>query len=299
MVTPATPKKKAAASKDATRTALRNRIISSGTISPQKLLENPENWRGHPVKQEQVVAGSLEEVGWVRDILINKRTGHMIDGHLRVKIAKKRGEKLVPYSMIDVSLEEERIILATLDPSSEMAEMNKEVLRPLLAKITVGSVALQKLLSQLEEDAGVESSNGVEKETLFDQAIQLQPNREYVVIVCANEPEWDGLRERLKLRTVRRGGYKRGSAFDATATERVITAERFLKIGSSKNDHRSAKPRKPNARPHPKNPAGLPRVRPGQRSEGLRAGEGAKHRRRPGQDQGNHAHAELDSRPRA
>jgi hypothetical protein len=98
-------KRKAAASKDATRTALRNRIISSGTISPQKLLENPGNWRGHPVKQEQVVAGSLEEVGWVRDILINKRTGHMIDGHLRVKIAKKRGEKLVPYSMIDVSLE--------------------------------------------------------------------------------------------------------------------------------------------------------------------------------------------------
>jgi hypothetical protein len=276
-------KKKAlpAASKDATRTALRNRIISSGMISPKKLLENPENWRGHPLKQEQVVEGSLEEVGWVRDVLINKRTGHMVDGHLRVKIANKRGEKLVPYSMIDVSQEEERIILATLDPSSEMAEMNKEILRPLLGKITVGSVALQKLLSQLEEDAGVENAGGVENETLFDQSVQLQPNREYVVIVCANEPEWDSLRERLNLRTVRRGGYKRGSAFDATSIERVIPAERFLKIASA-HDHRSTKPRKANPSSDAKTSSGLRGLRSGKRSKGLRAGEGAKHRRRSG-----------------
>lgn len=270
--------KKVEASKEAARVELRNRIIGSGMISPKKLMENPDNWRGHPLKQEQVVEGALEEVGWVRGILINKRTGNMVDGHLRAKIAKKRGEKLVPYEMIDVSLEEERVILATLDPSSEMAEMNKEVLRPLLDKITVGSAALQKLLSTLEEEAGVENTTA-DTETLFEQSVQLQPNREYVVIVCANDAEWDGLRERLQLKTVRRGGYKRGSAFDATSIERVIPAARFLKkAGGKKNDNRSAKQRKTNASSHPKNSAGLRGIRPSGGGEGLRAGEGAEHR---------------------
>ena len=37
-----------------------------------------------------------------------------------------------------------------------------------------------------------------------------------------NSVEWEELKETLKLRMVRRGGYKKGSAFDAIALERVL-----------------------------------------------------------------------------
>jgi hypothetical protein len=37
-----------------------------------------------------------------------------------------------------------------------------------------------------------------------------------------NSVEWENLKETLKLKIVRRGGYKEGSAFDAVSLERVL-----------------------------------------------------------------------------
>jgi len=58
----------------------------------------------------------------------------------------------------------------------------------------------------------------------------LKPAREYIVVLCADDDgqEWDEVREALGLKMVRRGGYKKGSAFDATGVERVIPARRIL-----------------------------------------------------------------------
>lgn len=65
-------------------------------------------------------------------------------------------------------------------------------------------------------------------ETIFEQAVQLKPNREYIVVMCEQESEMDELKALLKLTHKRRGGYKRGSAFDAVGLERVVTARRLL-----------------------------------------------------------------------
>ena len=252
---------------EAVRGELRNRIVGSGTLAPEKLLANPLNWRGHPRRQEEAVEGALEEVGWVQDVIVNRRSGRMIDGHLRVKIAKRRKERRVPVKYVDLSPEEERVIMATLDPTTEMAEVDGEKLRPLLAQITVGSIALQKMLAGLEESIGVENAGG-DNEVLFDQAVQMEPGREYIVVLCANETEWDALRERLKLRTVRRGGYKKGSAFDATAVERVIPAARFLKLKGGANAHRGSKQGKAERRTNSSHSAGRDGLRPGGRGAG-------------------------------
>src|SRR5260370_34387393 len=75
------------------------------------------------------------------------------------------------------------------------------------------------------------------KETLFDQAIQLQPNREYVVIVCANEPEWDGLRERLKLRRVTNQLYRALGRERSTA---LPIAHRHFRTDKGSRDRRGA-----------------------------------------------------------
>ena len=55
------------------------------------------------------------------------------------------------------------------------------------------------------------------------QSVQLEPPKEYILIMAEpNSVDWEDLKETLKLKMVRRGGYKQGSAFDAISLERVI-----------------------------------------------------------------------------
>jgi hypothetical protein len=61
------------------------------------------------------------------------------------------------------------------------------------------------------------------EEIIFEQSLQLTPPKEYILIMCEpNSVEWENLKETLKLKIVRRGGYKEGSAFDAVSLERVL-----------------------------------------------------------------------------
>jgi hypothetical protein len=61
-------------------------------------------------------------------------------------------------------------------------------------------------------------------ETLdFEQSVQLIPPKEYILIMAdPNSEEWEDLKNALKLKMVRRGGYKEGSNFDAISLERVL-----------------------------------------------------------------------------
>ena len=55
------------------------------------------------------------------------------------------------------------------------------------------------------------------------QSVQLEPPMEYILVMAEpNSVEWEELKETLQLRMVRRGGYKKGSAFDSVALERVL-----------------------------------------------------------------------------
>jgi hypothetical protein len=56
-------------------TGWRNRITGSGEEAPDQLLANPANWRIHPKAQQNALAGALDAVGWVQQVLVNRRTG--------------------------------------------------------------------------------------------------------------------------------------------------------------------------------------------------------------------------------
>jgi hypothetical protein len=208
---------------------LRNRIVGSGEADPADLLANPKNWRTHSKEQEAALEGLLDEVGWVSRILINKRTGNMIDGHLRVQIAKKRKERKVPFDYVDLSPAEEDLVLAALDPVGDLAGIDAAKLDELLGGLDPKSIALAAMLHDIEKELGLDGGGGEDVETLLDQAVQLEPAREFIVVMCESAEEWEKLRAALALRTVRRGGYKPGSPFDATGTERVLPAARLLK----------------------------------------------------------------------
>ena len=120
----------------------RNRITRSGDEAPDQLLANPANWRIHPKAQQDALAGALDAVGWVQQVLVNRRTGFVVDGHARVALALSRGEPTVPVLCVELAPDEEALVLATLDPIGAMAGRDDEKLRALLAEVTVDDAGL-------------------------------------------------------------------------------------------------------------------------------------------------------------
>lgn len=210
---------------------LRNRIVGSGDEAPDALLLNPKNWRTHSADQEAALEGLLTEVGWVQTVVVNKTSGNLVDGHLRVSLARKRGEKTVPVVYVELTPAEEELVLATLDPLGDLAGIDSQKLEELLAGLDPDSVALAKLVADLEAELGIgQKDEDSDLETLLDQAIQMEPGKEFLLVMCEDEDDWTRLKTTLELRTVRRGGYKPGSPFDATGTERVVKASRLLEL---------------------------------------------------------------------
>ena len=126
-----------------------NRIVGSGTEAPEQLLANPFNYRIHPKAQQDALAGLLNQVGWVQNIIVNQRTGHVIDGHLRVSLAISRSEATVPVVYVDLDEGEEKLVLASIDPLAAMAATDPEALRSLLAEVSVDDSALQAMLDAI------------------------------------------------------------------------------------------------------------------------------------------------------
>jgi len=115
--------------------AWRSRITGHGEAAPTQLLPHPKNWRLHSDAQGAAVSGALDQVGWVRDVIVNTRTGHLVDGHLRVALAIEAGQPLIPVVFVELDEAEEALVLATLDPLSAMALQDDSMLGDLLAEV--------------------------------------------------------------------------------------------------------------------------------------------------------------------
>jgi hypothetical protein len=131
----------------------RNRIIGHTDEDPAQLLANPLNFRRHPGNQRDALRGSIHELGWIKAVLVNKVTGHVIDGHARCEEAISAGKK-VPVDWVEMSIDEERLALAVLDPITEMATRDNEALAALLVDVKTDDDGVQRLLDQLIADSG-------------------------------------------------------------------------------------------------------------------------------------------------
>ena len=136
-------------------TMWKTRIVGLGAEDPTQLLANPENYRAHPKAQREAMLSILDEIGFVATVIVNWTTGHLVDGHLRVELALSRDEKAIPVSYVELSQDEERLILATFDPLGDFGFVDKDRLKDLLDEIGTGEAALQSLLSQVADEAGI------------------------------------------------------------------------------------------------------------------------------------------------
>lgn len=168
----------------------KNRIVGYSEEPPDQLLANPRNWRTHPGSQADALRGVLADVGIVQNVIVNVRTGYLIDGHLRVMEALKAGQPTIPVTKVDLSVEEEALILATLDPLSALAGVDTAQLDSLLRDISTDSPALQAMLDDLAQEAGIVAD-------ATPAPIDVVPTQWMVLIECANESEQVALLERL------------------------------------------------------------------------------------------------------
>jgi DNA modification methylase len=151
----------------------RNRIIGSGEEPPDQLLANPRNWRIHPAAQQKALAGALDQVGWVQQVIVNRRSGFVVDGHLRVSLAISRGELAIPVVYVDLDENEEALVLASIDPLAGMAVTDSEQLAALLAEVRVDDA---DLLAMLNGVSGVSTKLGLTD----PDAVPPEPETPYV-----------------------------------------------------------------------------------------------------------------------
>jgi len=140
-----------------------NRIVGSGMSRAGDLLANEKNWRIHGKSQQDALSAVLGNVGWVAQIIVNKRSDPswgnkqgietVVDGHLRVELALSQGEDTeVPVTYVDLSEQEEGLILASFDPIAAMAAADREQLGELLKGIESEDAAIKQMLESIAQE---------------------------------------------------------------------------------------------------------------------------------------------------
>lgn len=124
-------------------------------VEAGSLKANPDNWRIHPPHQVAALRESIADVGWAGALLFNERTKRLIDGHARRDNAAPT--ELVPVLVGHWTPEQERRILATLDPITALAEPDPEALGKLLDQISLDSESLTDIIMDLRSSCRLPS----------------------------------------------------------------------------------------------------------------------------------------------
>ena len=143
-----------------------------------ELKANPLNWRTHGVLQHAALAGSLEVIGQVQSVVYNRRSGLLVDGQFRLAIAVENNITEISVTVVDLEPDEERIVLASLDPIGAMAGCDIGKFEHLICGLSCSNQDLQKMLEMPagydEEipspdlaDGDIEETGGMSKITIF------------------------------------------------------------------------------------------------------------------------------------
>jgi DNA modification methylase len=129
----------------------KNRIVGYANVDTDQLKANPRNWRTHSRRQQEVLSSVVQEVGVVQNIIVNKTTGLVVDGHLRLSLAIRDNQPTVPVTFVELSESEEALIISTFDPISALAGTNTAMLDTLLRDIETTDTQIMDLLSTLTQ----------------------------------------------------------------------------------------------------------------------------------------------------
>lgn len=137
-----------------------DRLGETVWIDPEQLLANPRNYRIHPQEQQDAVSASLDEIGWIKPIIAVDGSDLVLDGHLRVALALRASEPLVPVQYVTLTPDEEAKALLVLDTTVEMAVVDKALMAALINDVQPKSEAMFDFVAGLMEKYGLEETSG-------------------------------------------------------------------------------------------------------------------------------------------
>lgn len=126
-----------------------NRIVGHDNVDPKTLLANEKNFKIHGKLQKRALAGAIFEVGFTRSLTVNKKTGRVLDGHLRLSLAIDQNQPTVPVEYVDLTEAEEAQALATMDPVGAMADIDRDIYSSLLKDVHTNDIVLTTMFSDI------------------------------------------------------------------------------------------------------------------------------------------------------
>ena len=185
---------------------------------------NPDNPRIIKDERFKKLCKSIKEfpkMMTLRPIIIDNE-GMILGGNMRFKALLELGYKEVPDEWVrraDELTEDEkrRFIIEDNLPFGEW-DWNSLANNWDEDELIEWGMDIEDKIDRVEDGGEIE----------FERSIQVEPPMEYIMILVEpNSVEWEEIKERLKLKMVRRGGYKKGSAFDDIGLERVLRYKDF------------------------------------------------------------------------
>ncbi len=151
----------------------RSRIVGRADVPPSSLIAHDLNWRLHPESQAKALDQNIDEIGFIRSVTVNQRTGKVLDGHLRLERALATKQKTIPVEYVDLSVEEERKALLTIDPLAGLATADTSKLEALMNETNWKEIAgipetnkqLKCVMDDLAADWGSMTDKAKEKAT--------------------------------------------------------------------------------------------------------------------------------------
>lgn len=169
-----------------------------------------------------------------RPLILNK-DNIVLGGNMRLKALQKAGITDVPVIHVDWDADKESEFI--IKDNLSYGEWDYDIIANEWDVIKLDDwgfdlpVDLENELDELEDG----------EDYIFPQSLQLEPPKEYILIMAdANSEDWEEIKDRLKLKVVRRGGYKKGSPIDALSIERVFKWDdfktRFSPVNTNESD---------------------------------------------------------------
>ena len=192
-------------------------------VKISQVKNNPNNPRVIKNDDFRKLVKSIKEAPWMlqlRSIIVND-DNIVLGGNQRLRACKEAGLKEV-YIIKASSLTEEQQREFIVKDNISSGEWDWDALANEFEAEQLEEWGLElpidERIDEMEEDEEIE----------LEQSVQLEPPKEYILIMAEpNSVDWEEIKETLKLKIVRKGGYKKGSAFDAVGLERVMEWQDF------------------------------------------------------------------------
>src|SRR5215468_6069342 len=162
---------------------IRHRIKGHRRVRAGDLVPNEWNFRTHPEGQRAALAALYREVGFARSLLAYELPDgrlKLIDGHLRRDLDP---DMEVEVEVLDVSEDEARALLLSIDPLAALAQTQEQIHRRLLEVAPPVSEELQAAW-RAEAKAALKATGEERKE-----GVEVVPEQFLVMVKCRDEKQ--------------------------------------------------------------------------------------------------------------